>query len=29
VPADAVRLNCTFGARKSRFVEFIAKPRTP
>jgi hypothetical protein len=28
VPAGAVRLSCTFGVWKSRFVEFIAKPRT-
>jgi hypothetical protein len=29
VPTNATRLNCAFGLRKSRFVEFIAKPRTP
>jgi hypothetical protein len=29
VPTNTASLNCTFGVRKSRFVEFIAKPRTP
>jgi hypothetical protein len=28
VPPDSVRLNCTFGVQKSRFVQFLAKPRT-
>ena len=27
VPVDAARLNCAFELRKSRFVEFLAKPR--
>ena len=29
VAPDAVRVDCTFGVRKSRFVEFMAKPKTP
>ena len=28
VPTNAVSLNCTLGVRKSRFAQFIAKPRT-